>query len=457
MAYRKRIDQGILTVAMIVLLQPYLSAQDTLVSYYVQQGLEHNLALSQKNADYKKSLQTLNQARSYFMPSLSFNARYTVANGGRTIDFPVGDLLNPVYQTLNILTASDLFPTIENQSFYFYRPTEHETKLELIQPLFNPQIGYNYKIQKEVTGLRLADMKTYKRQLVAEIKKAYYTYLKMNQVSKVFEETMSLVKENVRLNRKLLENQKITVDVLYRSLAELSRVEREQTDVEKNLKAAANWFNFLLNRPLNSKILIPDTLSFLPVVPDIVKDSLTSLKNREELQQLEYGLKSADYRLKMEQNNRLPTLFAVVDYGFQGKEYRFNMHQDFTLASVVMRWDLFKGMQNKARIAEARFDRQKLTDRKKELQQQILMQVDNAGNGVIAAQKAIIAAKAEALAATKAFRAVDKRYRQGMVPYIEYLDALTTMSNAKIQVTIAQYDYLISLSEYERVTATYLI
>ena len=40
-----------------------------------------------------------------FLPDISMNARYTVARGGRIIEFPVGDLLNPVYITLNMLTA----------------------------------------------------------------------------------------------------------------------------------------------------------------------------------------------------------------------------------------------------------------------------------------------------------------------------------------------------------------
>lgn len=430
---------------------------DTLVSRYVNQGLSNNLALSQKNTDYEKSLEALKQARSHFMPSLSFNARYTVANGGRTIDFPVGDLLNPVYQTLNLLTASSLFPTIENQSFNFYRPTEHETKLELIQPLFNPKIKYNYRINKELTGFQLAEMNAYKRQLVSDIKKAYYTYLKLVEVNKVLDETFLLVKENVRMNEKLFNNQKITSDILYRSKAELSKIERERTGMESKMSAARNWFNFLLNRPLSAVIQLPDTTSYEPVIFSREQDSLSALENREELLQLEYGLKSAEYRLKLEKGNRLPELFAVVDYGFQGEKYQFNMHQDFTLASVVLRWDLFKGLENRSKIKEAELDRQKLMARKSEIRQQILMQVNNARNEALTAGKAIQAAMDEETAAAKGFLAVEKRYRQEMVPYIEFLDALTTLTNARLQVIITTYDYLIALAEYERVTGTYLI
>jgi hypothetical protein len=41
---------------------------------------------------------------------------YFMAGGGRTVDFPVGDLLNPVYTTLNQLTGGNNFPQVTNQS-----------------------------------------------------------------------------------------------------------------------------------------------------------------------------------------------------------------------------------------------------------------------------------------------------------------------------------------------------
>ena len=96
--------------------------------------MANNLALKQKEQNYLKSQNALREARSLFYPDLSLNARYTVAEGGRIIQFPIGDMMNPVYSTLNMLLASDQFPMQENQEFPFYRPTEHETKLSLVQP-----------------------------------------------------------------------------------------------------------------------------------------------------------------------------------------------------------------------------------------------------------------------------------------------------------------------------------
>ena len=85
-------------------------AQNPILENYIREGLESNRGLKQKQLDYASNLAALKEARGLFLPDISLNARYTVAEGGRMIEFPVGDLLNPVYSTLNMLTGSSQFP-----------------------------------------------------------------------------------------------------------------------------------------------------------------------------------------------------------------------------------------------------------------------------------------------------------------------------------------------------------
>ncbi len=106
-------------------------------------------------------------------------------------------MLNPAYNTLNQLTMSGRFTGIENEKFRFYRPTEHETKLSLVQPVFNPDIYFNHRIRKNMTGVREADYKIYRSSLVAEIKKAYFNYLKAMELKELAERTRLLLEESM--------------------------------------------------------------------------------------------------------------------------------------------------------------------------------------------------------------------------------------------------------------------
>ena len=155
-----------------------LNAQSGILDAYVDEGLSNNLTLKQKEVSYLKSQQVLKQARAMFYPEISLNARYTVADGGRMIEFPVGSMLNPVYQSLNSLLGSPMFQDIANQEFAFYRPKEHETRLQLLQPIVDTRLFYNQRINQELSMAVKADADSYTRQLVSDIKTAYFNFLK---------------------------------------------------------------------------------------------------------------------------------------------------------------------------------------------------------------------------------------------------------------------------------------
>ena len=80
-----------------------LGAQPTPLHQYVAYALERNIRLQQRELSYERSLAVLREAKANFLPQLSLEARYSVAQGGRTIDLPVGDLLNPVYENMNVI------------------------------------------------------------------------------------------------------------------------------------------------------------------------------------------------------------------------------------------------------------------------------------------------------------------------------------------------------------------
>ena len=83
---------------------------------YIKTALNNNETVKQQQFLLTKSLYALKEAKSLFLPSVGFIGTYTLAEGGRTGDIPVGDLVNPVYETLNQLTGTNNFPQLQNQS-----------------------------------------------------------------------------------------------------------------------------------------------------------------------------------------------------------------------------------------------------------------------------------------------------------------------------------------------------
>ncbi len=434
-----------------------VAGQEETLDKYINEGLVNNLALKQKEVNYLKSIEVLKQARALFFPDISLNARYTAAEGGRVIDFPVGTMLNPVYQSLNFLLDQDLFPDISNMEFAFYRPTEHETKIRLAQPIVDTKIIYNQKINKEMSRAVMADAGAYKRQLVAEIKTAYFNYLKTLKLLQLVDDTRELLVENIRVNESLFDNNVVTIDNVYRSRAELSKLERQEAEARKNHEVARAYFNFLLNRPFESTILAD--IKYDSITQTLMLDELSehAVVNREELEMLRSYSRVAESNLSMNQMNKLPNLYAVVDYGFQGRNYEFNMRQDYLFASLIFRWDLFHGFENKARIGEARIEQSLRDYQLEEAEKQIRLETIGAHYDLIASVESVKASREELLSARNAFRVINRKYAEGQATLIEYIDARSTMTQAEMLLIISKYDFHIKYANLERVACLYPI
>jgi outer membrane protein len=437
---------------LIVFLPALLQGQEVL-DEYVKYGIDNNLSLKQKQSGYQKSIAALKEARGLFYPDISFNARYTASEGGRVIDFPIGDLLNPVYTSLNSLTSSGMFTTVENQQVRFLRPAEQETKLRLIQPLFNSDIYYNSRIKKELTIFEDEDVNQYKRELTAEIKKAYYNVATAHEVQSILNSTRKLLTENIRVNKKLVENDKITIDYLYRSETELSKFDQELQNAEKNKKLACAYFNFLLNRSLTDSIIIRQP-SVYPVLSDFTPIySKSAIDNREELKKLSNYRNISDMQVKMNKSGNLPEMFIAVDYGFQGEQYRFNKNQDYVQASAILTWSLFSGFQNRAKIRQAILEKEIIESKLEETKKQIELQVLNTMNELLTAEKGITAAEARVKNAREGFRLVNRKYEEGQAALIEFIDARSTLTQAEENLIISKFNYLSCFAEFEKVTA----
>ena len=173
---------------------PLLSVEDA-VSGLVADALAANLELDAAGGEVAQRLAALDQARALYLPSLDFSARYTRANGGRTIDFPVGDLLNPVYATLNQITGSSRFPAVQNQQIDFQLPREQDTKVSLTQPLYDPRISAGRMAAQSQYEAESAARVALAGRIERDMREAYYRWLQARAQIGIFDATLELATE----------------------------------------------------------------------------------------------------------------------------------------------------------------------------------------------------------------------------------------------------------------------
>lgn len=435
-----------------------ISGQSPVLQEYINVALKENLATRKQNIAYQNSIQELKEARGLFYPNLKLNARYSIAEGGRTIDIPINTIFtgysmynNFLDPDLNLKTPSQ----ITDEEVPFLREKEHDTKLQLIQPLFNSDIYYNHKIKGGIVEINQLGLKKEQRQLVADVKTAYFNYLKSISLQELLDRTMVLLEENKRVNEKLYENDKVTIDKVYRSEVELSKLRHQMSEAEKNVNITMAYFNFLLNKQLDSPIIVDSTYQLNFVAFDLNQAMMQAVSGREELNMLKTGVNISEYMLDMNQSGRLPNITAVVDYGIQGEEYEFSNDADYILASFVMSWDLFKGFQNNAKIQQAKLKKDEAEIGIQEAEKQIKLEVIHSFYALKAAHEEIEAANKELQSTRKAFQIVNKKYREGQASLLEYIDARTSMTNAEQKVIISRYDAHLLYAQFEQSAALY--
>jgi outer membrane protein TolC len=429
------------------------SAQTSILDTYIKKGLESNLALHQKSFDLQKAEVDLKRAKTLFYPQASFNSQYTVASGGRTQDIPIGDLLNNVYSTLNQLTGASKFPQVENQKIAFLPNDFHDTRLEVSMPLVNTDIYYNKAIKQELIHTQQVDIEIYKRELVKNIKEAYYQYLQAGKAVDIYSNALKLASENLRVSEKFMQNNVGTKESVMRAKAQVSQVKASLITATNQQLNAAAYFNCLLNENLEAPVTTDSSL--FERTNTTVPAALEVASNREELTKIQSAQKVIGTSLKMNRNYLVPKLNAFYNIGFQGYGFKFNSDQFYQLGGLQLKWDLFKANDNKYKIQQSQLDLDALKNQYKDVEQQLTLQVRTSLNNYHSAIQTLEAVNDEVQSAVETYRFAERRFREGQALQIELIDARTQLTSAQLNYSLAQLAVLTRAAELERATASY--
>ena len=442
--------------SLVVSAQPSPAGTSVILDSYIREGLTNNLALRQESLEISRVTESLNQAKSFFYPRIAFNPTYSLAAGGRRLEFPVGDLLNPAYKTLNQLIGSDRFPTnIENVNQLLAPNNFHDTKLTVQYALFNTDIQYNYLIQKQLLSGQEARKRVVENELRYNIATAYYQYLQTLDAIRIFENSRNVLNELARLNEKLVSNNVATKEVVSSARYEISKVAQQLAVAGKNRETARAYFNFLLNRDLTAPVDVDSSLTkILPESKENLADlQQTALRGRQELAQLNGSLEAARTAVKLnEANAKIPNVYVGANTGFQGFGYTFQ-NQAYVVAQFGLQWDLFRGYEKRSKIQQAKIQTNALQTKLTEVQRQIQLQVLQAYYDLDAATESLTATQSGMLNADQTFRVIDSKYRNGQSLLIEFLRYENDRLTAQLQHSLARMDVLVKRAALDRAVA----
>ncbi len=426
--------------------QPTATNARALLDGYVNEALTANLAIAQQTAAARRADATVREANGRFLPSVGVNARYSGYSGVINI----GDFINPAYDALNQLIGQPRFPTNINATL----PLRQETKLELVQPLFNDALFGAAAAARAHRDLVGASRKAAMRQLAADVQQAWLGYASSDRIVATLDAMLPVLDENLRVSDRLVSAGQATPDVVLRARAERSELQQQIADARRLRDAARRSFNMLRNQDVDAAVSIADDSSLL-ATDTSSRDALTAhaLAHREELQQADGGIRVARAQGRIANAGLLPTVALSASYGVQGDKYRFNRNNDVALANFVLSWNLFNGGQDVARREQATFAQDEATYRRREADRGVRVQVANAFDGVETARTALVSANDRYESARRAFSLVERRFAEGLATPIDFLSARAAFTSAALSQVITRYTLAARTVELERAAA----
>ncbi|MEZ0484388.1 TolC family protein [Fibrella aquatica] len=422
--------------------QPHLDA-------YVQLAFTSNESIRQQQVLLQRNLAALDEAKRLYRPTMNLTGTYTLAGGGRTIDFPLGDLLNPAYSTLNRLTGSEAFPQLQNRRILLNPNNFYDIHTRTTYPLVNAEIRYNEQIKRQQVDLQRIDINLFKRELAKEVKVAYYRYLQATEAIRIYENALTLVQENQRVNTALFNNQKVNRTSVVRSNNEVTRIGAQVAVARQTQHSAQAFLNFLLNRPAYTAIE-SDAITNVPTPPTSAD---TTLSGREELAKLRQARAINTSLVGLAATYRKPKVNLFVDLGAQAFDFRVNRQSAYYLAGLSFDLSLFSAGRNALKVTQANLDGEALDANTRYVTGQLRLQITTATNALFSALTQHEAAQSQVGASQRNYRDLQLLYREGQLLYIELLDAQNQLIADQLQVNISRFDAWTKHAELERATA----
>ncbi len=423
-----------------------------LLDHYILEGLKNNPALQRELADKEISNISKKELLGNFLPDITLHSRYTLSEGGRTIDFPIGDMLNPVYRNLEDLNGAGTsnYPNLENIEINLLPEKDQETKLRLIQPIFNMDIFNGYRAGNSYSEVKASAFNAAVNQLIGKIRSAYFELLQAEKGSEIYRASLIRAEENLRVAEKLKSVGSVTETAVLASKTSLLKVQQQSDKAEKIQKQAREYFNMILNRDLKTEVttLPSDTLfnsyRFVLDYEKMERSELEKLamKNRYETHSLHSLKETMEHSESLEKGRYFPTISAVLDAGFQGDDYEFSSETDMISGSVILEWNIFDGAKRKRKIEKAKLETRKVESSIEELTLAIKFEIEKAGDDLSVAQKSYAVAVQRAETAERYLNEVKKRYIIGAESYNNLIQAETDFTQADMNMNITEFQIL---------------
>ncbi len=429
--------------------QILLSQDSKVLDDYIERALSSNLTIKQTIEQINELEAAKSEARSRFFPVLDFNARYSRQGGGREVVIDPSKFIE------------DLPPGVElgePSGFSFLREKEHDTRFNLIQPIFTGgMIRSSYNARDMELMASKSELDATKEDIIFKVKQAYYQYAMTVELLNIAIENKNLAEEHYEAAQKLFEAERVARNEVLRAEVGVSRAEQAVSEAENSRELARLYFNKLLDYDANRKINLPqdeeitDTSVFDRLEGKSIGEYESQAReNRAEIRQVQYNIDALDYLKKVHRADYFPQISFSATYGWEGEDYNFDFQHDYWNLSLLLKFNIFSFGARGARVDQAQAQINRLDFVKADLLRSVDLQVSEAFYNLKNSLAKWQSARDQLKSAEENYRITEVQYENGLASQISFLDAQNAFTSARSNLAIIHYEILAAQAALER-------
>ena len=410
----------------------------------VRLALNDNKSIEAATSGQKAADSRIAEARGGYLPKINYSESWTRSD-------------NPVFVFSSLLVQHQF----EQQNFQLgplNRPdflNNFQSQLSLDQTLFDAgQTKHAVRAAGLSANIAKEEGRRTEMDVIAGVVRAYYGALLSAEQLKVANQAMRSAEADLDRAEAVLSAGMSTDSDVLSIRVHLASVREQQIRREADLDVARATFNDALGIPLDTAHTLRATLTPLKLPPPALADyEKDALNQRPEARQTKLATNLAENQSAATRTSLLPqiSLHAAFEADRQGFYDKSGAN---SLVSIGLRWNLFNGFSDKARIEENKFALNRAQAEQERAGSAIRLQVRRAYADLRAAGQRIEVAEASIAEAEESLRITQNRYSAGLGNVTELLRTETAVLEARTRRLSAIYDQRISAATLELAAGT---
>ena len=293
-----------------------------------------------------------------------------------------------------------------------------------------------------------------RRDLAFNAAQVYYNILFMRESIKVQDQQIASLQAHRNEMQKRVEGGVSTRFDVTTTDVRITQAQNTKLDLQNQLRNQQVQLARLLHKPAQADVPVKGRLTYDPQPVNIEAEVLKGSNNRPEVKLARDAENTAALQARLIEKGNMPSLGAGVQAGAKNgyilpdiNRIRFN-----TVGVVQLSVPIYDGNKNKKQRVEAAAISRAAVARTADTQEQIRADVRQAVNNMDFSQARHVNAQQQVAQATEALSKARDRYRYGVGQNLDVLDAETQLSQARLALVQAEYNYTLGQYQLRRAT-----